>query len=146
MIVADASFWVSAFYEQDSHHKEADELLRRIVKQDLPVAAPVLALVELAGALFRRTKDPSGVEATLRYLQHQIWLTWVPLTIPFSEAASKIAISCSLRGADAVYVALAQQKEAPLITRDKEILARGQSAAVILTPTAWLHQNPDVEA
>jgi predicted nucleic acid-binding protein len=145
VIVADASFWVSAFFARDAHHDEASNLLRRIVGEEIPVTSPTLAVVEVAGALTRRTNDPQAVEAVLSFLYRLSQLSWAPLTLPFSEATAKVAISCSLRGADAIYVALAQQRGIPLITRDKEILSRGQSAAVILTPTDWLRQNPETE-
>ncbi len=45
-----------------------------------------------------------------------------------------------LRGADATYVALAQQVGAPLITLDQEICRRGSTVARVLTPREWLQQ------
>jgi len=146
VIVTDASFWVSAFLTQDAHHGAADALLRRIAVEEIPVIAPTIAIIEVAGALIRRTQDPGAVERSVRHLQLQPGLTLVPVTAPFAEAAAKIAISCALRGADAIYLTLARQEGVPLITNDKEILQRGAPFAVVMTPADWLHQNPAAEA
>ena len=146
MIVADASFWVAAFRTQDAHHDPSARLLRRMVADDIPVSSPTLALVEVAGALARRTGSQPLAESAIRYLQGQPWLTLLPLSIAFSEAAARVAITCSLRGADAVYVALARQESAPLITLDDEMLKRGAPAILAMTPGDWLRQNPDERA
>ena len=146
MIVTDASFWVSALLTQDVHHGEAAALLRRIAVEEIPVIAPTIAITEVAGALIRRTKDSQTAAKSVRHLQLQPGLTLVPITAPFAEAAAKVAISSSLRGADAIYLTLARQEGFPLITNDKEILQRGAPFALVLTPTDWLHQNPEAEA
>jgi predicted nucleic acid-binding protein len=146
VIVADASFWVAAFRTQDAHHDPSARLLRRMVADDIPVSSPTLALVEVAGALARRTGSQPLAESAIRYLQGQPWLTLSPLSIAFSETAARVAITCSLRGADAVYVALARQESAPLITLDDEMLKRGAPAILAMTPGDWLRQNPDERA
>ena len=142
MIVADASFWVAAFVAQDAHHDQSARLLRRIVADDVPVSSPTLALVEVAGALARRTGNQPLAESAIRYLAGQSWLTLSPLSITFAETAVRVAITCSLRGADAVYVALALQESAPLVTLDDEMRKRGAPAILAITPADWLRQNP----
>jgi len=117
-------------------------MLRRMVTDDIPVSSPTLALVEVAGALARRTGSQPLAESAIRYLQRQSWLTLSPLSLAFSEAAARIAMACSLRGADAVYVALAHLEGAPLITLDDEMLKRGAPAIVAMTPGDWLRKNP----
>jgi len=146
VIVADASFWVAAFRTQDAHHDPSARLLRRMVADDIPVSSPTLALVEVAGALARRTGSQPLAESAIRYLQGQPWLTLLPLSIAFSETAARVALACSLRGADAAYVALARQESAPLITLDDEMLKRGAPAILATTPGDWLRQNPDERA
>ena len=142
MIVADASFWVAAFLAQDAHHEQSARLLRRMVTDDVRVSSPTLALVEVAGALARRTSSETLAESAIRFLQRQSWLTWSPLSAAFSEAAARVAINSLLRGADAVYVALARQESAPLITLDDEMLKRSAPAILAMTPREWLRQNP----
>ena len=55
--------------------------------------------------------------------------------------ASQIAAMYRLRGADAIYVAIAQEFGTTLITWDREMLTRGLSAVSIMTPTDWLAAN-----
>ena len=143
MIVSDASFWVSALLAQDVYHGEAIALLRRMASEEIPVIAPAFALVEVAGALIRRTRDPVAAESAVRHIQKQPWLTLAPMTVTFAEDAAKLAFACALRGADAIYIALARQEGLPLITRDNEILQRGAAAALVMTPADWLRQNPE---
>lgn len=114
-----------------------------MVTYDVPVSSPTLAIVELAGALARRTGSQPLAESAIRYLKALPWLTLSPLTITSSEAAANLAISCSLRGADAVYVALARQESACLITLDDEMLERSALAVLAMTPGDWLRQYPD---
>ncbi|MBI5909715.1 MAG: hypothetical protein HY848_07165 [Betaproteobacteria bacterium] len=45
-----------------------------------------------------------------------------------------------LRGADAIYVALAVHVGVPLITLDKELYRRAPPVARVLTPREWLQQ------
>ena len=113
-----------------------------MVTHDLPVSSPTLALVELAGAVARHTGSQPLAESAIRYLKGLPWLTLFPLSITSSEAAASLAITCSLRGADAVYVALARQESACLITLDDEMLKRSAPAVLAVTPHDWLRQNP----
>jgi predicted nucleic acid-binding protein len=142
VIVVDASVWVAAFLAQDAHHNQSARLLRRMVTDDMQVSSPTLALVEVAGALARRTGSQPLAESAIRYLQRQSWLTLSPLSVAFSEAVARVAITCSLRGTDAVYVALARQEGAPLIVLDDEMLKRSAPAILAMTPGEWLRQNP----
>ena len=113
-----------------------------MVTHEIPVSSPTLALVEVAGALARRTGSQPLAESAIRYLKGQSWLTLSSLSIAFSESAAGVAITCSLRGADAVYVALARQESACLITLDDEMLKRSAPAVLAMTPENWLRQNP----
>lgn len=113
-----------------------------MVADDIPVFSPTLALVEAAGALARRTGSGPLAESAIRYLKGQSWLTLSPLSLAFAEAAARGAITCFLRGADAVYVALARQEGALLITLDDEMLKRSASVILVMTPGDWLRQHP----
>lgn len=115
-----------------------------MVTDDIPVSSPTLALVEVADALARRTGSQSLAESAIHYLQKQSWLTLSPLSVASSESAARAAITHSLRGADAVYVALARQEGAPLITLDDEMLKRSAPAILAMPPSDWLRDNPGV--
>ncbi|HEV8260717.1 MAG TPA: hypothetical protein VGQ19_08175 [Burkholderiales bacterium] len=53
-----------------------------------------------------------------------------------------IAAQYFLRGADAVYAALARQLGTPLVTWDKELLERAAAVVPTFTPADRLRQNP----
>jgi predicted nucleic acid-binding protein len=142
VIVADASFWVAALHAPDAHHDPSSSLLRRIVAEIVPVVTPTLALVEVAGAISRRTGNPALAIEAVQYLQGRPWLTISPLSSSAAETAATLAATCSLRGADAVYVALARLEGQPLVTLDQEMIARGATAALVMTPAEWLRQHP----
>ena len=46
-----------------------------------------------------------------------------------------------MRGADAVYVAVAEEFGTMLITWDAEMLSRGAQAVAVMTPSDWLAAN-----
>ena len=60
------------------------------------------------------------------------------LTESRARRAAEVAARLRLRGADAVYVALAEEFNATLITWDNEMLQRGAAVAPTLTPSAWI--------
>jgi predicted nucleic acid-binding protein len=58
-----------------------------------------------------------------------------------ADRAALMAARCKLRGADAVYVALAEALGAPLISLDQEILDRSRRLVAVKTPGRWLQEN-----
>jgi predicted nucleic acid-binding protein len=52
-----------------------------------------------------------------------------------------LAASCKLRGADAVFVALAEALDQPLITLDQEILERSSRVVEAEAPDVWVHRH-----
>ncbi len=48
-----------------------------------------------------------------------------------------------LRGADSVYVAVAEEFDTLLVTWDTEMLERGAAIAQTITPALWLAQAQD---
>jgi predicted nucleic acid-binding protein len=58
-----------------------------------------------------------------------------------ADRAASLAARCKLRGADAVYVALAEALDQPLITLDQEILDRSSGVIETSTPSIWVHNQ-----
>lgn len=75
---------------------EANALLRRMAAEEIPTFAPAFAIVEVAGALARRTQDPVAAEKTLRHIQKLPWLTLAPMSVAFAQIAAKMAINGEL--------------------------------------------------
>jgi len=140
-MVIDASVWVAAFLAHDAHHRDAAVLLRRLVEEGITVTTPLLALSEVAGAIARQTDDSKLAEKIAVFLHAQAWIQFVPLTDDLATAAATSAAQQRLRGADAVYVALAAQRTLTLVTLDREMLERTKESVTSVTPTAWLKQQ-----
>ena len=64
------------------------------------------------------------------------------MTLDRADEAAEIAISYRLRGADAVYAAVALEFGTTLVTWDGEMLQRAPAAVPTMTPTDWLAANP----
>jgi predicted nucleic acid-binding protein len=63
------------------------------------------------------------------------WLTWVRLGFDLRDRATALATSLRLRGADAVYVAVADRLSIPLVTWDPEQLTRAGSRIQVRPPS-----------
>jgi predicted nucleic acid-binding protein len=135
-MVVDASVWVSAFLPADAHHAVALHFLRRTVERGDATVLPNLALAEIGGAIARRTGDPALAAGALALIRRLPLLTIHAVDEGLGEAAARLAVSTGLRGADAVYVALAASSDAPLVTFDREIIDQAGAGARVVMPTA----------
>ena len=141
-MVLDASLWVSALIKKEQHHAESVSFLSRLVQDRRAASVPILVLAEVAGAIVRQSRDTARAETGFRFLRAQGWLSILPLTEAQGETAAAIAAKHFLRGADAVYAALARQLGTPLVTWDNELLERAAAVVPTFTPSDWLRQNP----
>ena len=62
----------------------------------------------------------------------------IPLEAHLARQAMKAATNLRLRGADSVYVSVADTFDAALSTWDAETLERGSEAVRTVTPSHWL--------
>jgi predicted nucleic acid-binding protein len=84
------------------------------------IIALVLLLSEVCGAISRRTGKPALARRVLRMLGKAAELTFVTMDRELAQHAARLAADLGLRGADAVYVALAHRLHAPLLSLDDE--------------------------
>ncbi len=125
MIVTDASVMVSALHPTDVHHQQSRAWLRQHLRAGNTLIAPLLLLSEVSGAVTRRSGDFAlGQQALNRQIAFR-QLRLVPLDAHLGVLAAQLAVQLRLRGADAVYVALAAQLRIPLVTWDGEQRERG---------------------
>jgi predicted nucleic acid-binding protein len=89
---------------------------------------------EVAGALARRTGDPAFARLVIADMRRLSGLRLATLTTALAARSAARAIDLGLRGADAVYVALAERLGVPLVTRDQEQLTRAAAAIQTRTP------------
>lgn len=130
----DASVFVNAFNPHEESHVQSLQILSAIQERGDPVIVPTLLVPEIASAVARATNDTAGA---LQYavaaaaLPH---LTLVSLTAAVAREAADLAATHRLRGADAVYVAVARRYGTTIVSRDDEQRMRGAAVVTCQTP------------
>jgi predicted nucleic acid-binding protein len=117
----DASVWVNGFDQREAGHATSRQLLEVLRTRALPIIVPNLVLAEVAEAF----------ATTLGRLPN---VTVVALDMTLGDQARALAAQHGLRGADAVYAAVAQQAGCTLISLDHEHLTRLGSIVTVHTP------------
>jgi predicted nucleic acid-binding protein len=134
MTVVDASVWVSSLVAQDIHYEASRVWLNQRLASEDDLVVPWLALAEVAGAISRRTRRSQlGRQAAADMLLAP-GLRLVSLDAALGERAVELAAACLLRGADAVYVAVAQALAMTLITWDEEVQSRACTVITVEHP------------
>jgi predicted nucleic acid-binding protein len=132
-MVVDASVWVSRLVPQDVHHAATREWLEQQARSGQLFVAPVLALAEVAGAISRRAGRRLARRAIVVLLRVP-GLRLVPIDTRLGQSAARLAADLALRGADAVYVAMAHHLNLPLTTWDGEQRERANRLIVVRSP------------
>ena len=134
MHVVDASVWVSRFVASDAYHADSRRWLgERVANGDL-IAVPAVALAEIAGAVARRTgRSELGLRA-MSLVRRLPIVRLVSVDMELAVLGAEAAAELGLRGADALYVALARRLNAPLVTWDQEQRVRSQATIAVLAP------------
>jgi len=137
-MIVDASVWIASVLNEDAHHQVSLAFMHRFVKERQIATVPLLVWAEIAGAVARRTGDTDRGMKVAELISAKIWVRGVPLDDSLASESMRLAARLRLRGADAIYVALAAACNEPLITLDAEMLERARGVAEAFTPEQWL--------
>ena len=132
--VVDASVWVSLFIPHDAHHAASRLWLREHSAAGNPAIAPIILLAEIGGAIARRTGDSALGWQSVQQVQRVPGLRLVAINRKLGLLAATIAANGRLRGADTLYLAVAEQLNIPLISWDSEQLAHAARSGTSYTP------------
>jgi predicted nucleic acid-binding protein len=124
--VVDASLWVARFVPQDAFHHSVRTWMDARRAEGTELLAPSLLLAEVAGALSRRTGDVSLAQRAADKLESLPGLRLVEMDRALLQEAARLAAELGLRGADAVYVAVASHLNIPLVTLDSDQRQRAE--------------------
>lgn len=138
MYVIDASVHVADARPQELHHADARALLARVAADDIQVYLPEIVLAEIAAAISRGTGRVDLAQALAGALRRVPQFQFVPVDSTLGDLAAEIAARYQIRGCDAVYVALAQQRDVPLITLDRQQRERVPPYVVARSPAEEL--------
>jgi predicted nucleic acid-binding protein len=134
MIAVDASVWVSGLILRDAFHDISRGWLAAQNTHNNLLAIPVICLAEVSGAISRVTGYSEDGERAIDQILAQPNLRILPVDHPLGLEAAQLAAQLHLRGADAVYVALARRLNIPLATWDQELLRRARQVITVQQP------------
>ena len=119
-VVVDASVWVSRLIEEDVFHNLCRQWLHGQQSRGNQFVAPALLLVEVAAAISRRTGDTDLARRAADALKRLPDLRLVEMGNDVVQTAVVAGAELGVRGADAFYIAIAQQLGLPLATLDSD--------------------------
>jgi predicted nucleic acid-binding protein len=137
-LTVDASVFVAAARVEEIHYSASRQFLLQARARDATLLCPALVLPECAAAIARPTGDSALAEELIDLIEGFPGMQLVPLEVHLARQAVHAATNHRLRGADSVYVAVADTFDATLITWDAEMLERGLGAVETVTPSHWL--------
>ena len=121
---------------------KANVFLKRIEMDSHALYCPAIVVTECAGAVARPTRNPALAKHTASMLSANPDITIVEITSKRAQDAGNIAADHYLRGADSLYVQVAQEYSAVLISWDAEMVKRAAAVVPVMTPADWLTANP----
>ncbi len=141
MYTVDASVWVNGFDRRESGYEDSRRFLQHLSGGGLPIFLPNLACVEIAGAIARTRGEPEQAQAFVTALGSLPNVTLLSLDEALSQQAQSLAAGHGLRGADAVYAAVALQSNCTLVSLDRDHLTRVVELVAVMTPRDALRQQ-----
>ena len=136
--VVDASVLVAATRPSEKFHAGAQVCLQTLMTAGAVILVPTIALAELAAAISRGGADADLAEEIVDAYRRGPNIELIPVDKALGDIAAIIAAHQRIRGCDAVYVALAQDRAAVLITLDNEQRQRSPSNVSAWTPEELL--------
>lgn len=138
MYTLDANIFVRDASPGDPEHETCHALMAQLYQRGTPIVEPVLVLAEITGALNRSFRDPIRARLEAELLRDLRHIQFVPIDETLAQAAAELAADRALRGADAVYVAVAHRSGGTLVTLDREQHERAAPVVRALTPAEAL--------
>lgn len=136
-LTIDANVWVGALDVRDPLSENCRSCLLTVAENSASLYSPLLLPVEVASALGRKTRDARHGRSAARWVRGFCGHLWQPLSEETAEVAERFAATLFLRGADAVYVAVAHLSDAVLLTYDAEVIDRASQTVRVMTPDEW---------
>ncbi|MDT8899449.1 MAG: type II toxin-antitoxin system VapC family toxin [Anaerolineae bacterium] len=134
-VTVDASVWINAFRPGEEGSQESLAFLEKIRQTREPMISPTLLLPELAAVLARGGVKREHVLYFVQGVKDLPHHVFIPLDETTAEVAVDLAERCKLRGADAVYSAVALRFGSILVTRDREQLERLRGVIQVNLPS-----------
>lgn len=138
----DANVFVASARADEPEHLTSLDFLTALQAQGAAVFCPSLVMAESSAAISRRTGDPIAAMALVLLIKNFAGMKLEAVSVQLAERAAQIAADHRLLGADAIYVAMAEEFVTTLVTLDNTMLQRGSAVVTTITPADWLAQQP----
>lgn len=142
MFTIDASVHINALNVSEGRTAASQAFLERVHRDPLPVYSPTLLLTEVAATIARIFNDTSRALALAHAMHKLPGQVWVALDESLADDAARIAAVQRLRGADAVYAAVARRYGTVLVTLDQQQLVRLRGVMAVSEPEDALQGLP----
>ncbi len=136
MAIIDASVYVALVNDREQAHTAAWAWFEAAQNAGEELSAPAILATEVASALGRGLASPEPALEVVSQLLESELIELVTVGRFLATHAAKIAAKYRIRGCDALYVALADQRRQPLITLDRQQLERGSAVVEARRPDA----------
>lgn len=134
MFCIDASVIIGAASPKEPYFSQSKGFLAQIREKDLKVFLPEIIIPEIASGLLRAIKNPRFAHKLALSLRTVPNFSFVTVDSRIADLASWVICKTGLKGADAIYVALAFDYNLELITLDKEQLEKGKKLIKVRKP------------
>lgn len=134
MSIIDTSVYVAIVNRTEPGHQASLAWFKHMERTNSPITAPAIFLAEVGAALSRGLGNAEIGHQIVNQLLQRNLVEIVPVTTYLGQRAALIAANYKIRGCDAVYVALAEQLERPLVTLDRQQLERGSRVVTTMSP------------
>ena len=134
MTVIDTSVWIGTLLTGDAHFAESSAWFATQVAENQGFHIPMLIIPELAGVLAQNGVSGPDIAEAAREIIEARTVHLHELALQSTLLATRIAASTGMKGADAVFVALAANLGFPLVSWDKQQRERGAMFCRTMTP------------
>lgn len=137
-VVLDTSVWASRLLPHDSNHQAARIWIDNHILNGGSFVAPMIFVIEVASVIARETLPPNNPQVDAHKVVSQLYALPIMRLVPIDQAlvdeATDLAADHRIRGADALFVALAKQLGLPLVSFDKYQLKQPQALVATIRP------------
>lgn len=138
MYTVDANIFARDTDPNDAFYPNCHLLLETLDQRQLPIIVPNLVLVEVAAAVSRTRRDPIRARIAAEAIGALEHIQMIALDDGLMHEAIDIAADRGLRGADAIYAAVARRYGCTLISLDREQRERATLIITVQTPEQTL--------
>lgn len=140
MFCLDASVIINSQIQTEPHHPYSKRLLEIIEQKDLTLLMPEIVIPEIAAGLARAYVREETILRFLVSLRNISNFIFIAVDSQLSNSAAKMAALHKLKGADSIYLALAEKYILPLVTLDREQKERSPQKIEVLKPAEFLSE------